>query len=95
MGSDVVQLEQVTSHFEDLRLGGDAQELALRSYRFTRSHDGLSVRRTARCEGVLQLLKLHHRGRILLCCRRALIQSIGVSVAGRCRTAGNRIRLLY
>jgi len=64
----------------------------LRSGCSTRSGGGLSFRRTAWCEGVLQLLELRHCRRILLSSRSALVQGVGVVVAGRCRTGGNRIR---
>ena len=61
----------------------------MRSGCSTRSGGGLSFRRAARCERVLQLLELRHSRRILLSSRGALVQGVGVVVAGRCRTGGN------
>jgi hypothetical protein len=90
----VVQLEQVTSHFEGSRLSGDVQELSLRSGFSIRSGSGLSFRPTAWCEGVLQLLELRHRCRILLSRRGTLIQAVGVRAAGHCKTGGNLTCLL-
>lgn len=46
------------------------------------------------CEGVLQLLKLHNRSRILLCGRCALIRSVAVRAVGYRRVVGRGICLL-
>jgi len=94
VGSDVVQLEQVTAHFEGLRLSRDVQELPLSRRGAARNGSGLSFRRTARRKGGLQFLELQHCGRILLCCRGALIQGVGVRAASRLNAAGNRICFL-
>lgn len=61
----------------------------MRSGCSTRSGGGLSFRRTARCESVLQLLELRHCRRILLSSRGALTQAVGIRAASCWGTAGN------